>query len=167
MDIFGKAARKQHERLTALVVTVCENNPNSGPESAAAYDAAVAALRNEGEAAENFMLSVASQGVPASYVVTLWSAIYEVCGDAVAPAVVHVLRTGVSQARTQAAMMLSALAETSPGLRDDCLAALRGAAAQDEDEELRRLAAVLADGVERLAHGGEGGIRTPEPGEPD
>jgi hypothetical protein len=140
MGIFRKSvSRDRRERIMALIVTVCETNPKSGAEAAAAFDAAVEALRVEGEAAEDYMLTVASKGVPSPYEVNLWSAIYEVCGDAVVPAVAHVLTTGVVQARTQAATMLSAIAATSPEVREDCLTALREALESEEDEELREV----------------------------
>ena len=59
-----------------LIVTVCETAPQACPEAAAAFDAAVQALRDEGEVAENYMLTVASKRVPAPYEVSLWSAIH-------------------------------------------------------------------------------------------
>lgn len=146
MGIFRKAqSRQRQERIMRLIVTVCETDPKASPEAAAAFDAAVEALRAEGDAAENYLLTVASKGVPSSYEVNLWSAIYEVCGDTLVPAVDYVLRTGVVQARTQAASMLSAVAATSPEVRDDCLTALREALEREEDEELRDVIAGLLE----------------------
>jgi hypothetical protein len=146
MGIFRKTvSRQRQERIMGLIVTVCETDPKAGPEAGATFDAAVEALRAEGDAAENYLLTVASKGVPSSYEVNLWSAIYGVCGDALVPAVDYVLRTGVLQARTQAATMLSAVAATSPDVRNDCLMALREALEREEDEDLRDVIAGLLE----------------------
>ena len=143
MDRFEKSEERQHERqLEALVATAMENNPASSLEAAAAFESAVAALRLEGQAAADFMLAMASRDVPVPQVHCLWLAIYEM-GDSVAPGVDHVMRTGVQSARMQAVMTLCAFAEeSSPEVKDACVASLRDAAASPDHESVRKIATV-------------------------
>jgi hypothetical protein len=156
MGLFRKSEeRRKEERLQALAAAVMENSPEyGGPEEAAAFHSAVAELRTEGPAAEDMMLSVAAQGVPFNYLLNLWQGIYDM-GDTVAPGVDRVLKTGVAQARAQAAMVLGTFAQESPAMRASCAAALREASAKEKDEAVLKVISIMLDKVTEIEAGGQ------------
>ena len=152
MGLFGRSeAQKQEKRIQSTLATALKSNQAfSDAEPSAEYQSAIAALRREGPAAEEYMLAVASDGPPFPQNMVLWQAIYHM-GESVVPGVTRVMKTSPNDsARAQAVLALGTFAETaSPPVRLACLQEVRDAATRDDDAVLQKAAdamlKVLAD----------------------
>jgi hypothetical protein len=148
MGLFGKSeAQKQEKRIQASLATLMKKGKISDMEQPSPeYRSAIVALRSEGPAAEEFMLSVANAGPPFPHNLILWQAICDM-GESVVPCIAHVMNTSRSDsARAQAVMALGAFAQiASPEVRQACLREVRDAATRDDDGVLHTAAKTMME----------------------